>query len=357
MNETPSGLPAGCSLVPFDPATATADEWARFHAFRHLRHAERRPEDPIRPDADIEVLIRRPEPGGATRRWLALDGDAIVGTLTTNWVVDGPMLATNGHLLQASAAVLGPARRRGIGTALARVAAREMAALDRTVLTTGTEEDDGRRFLESLGATCKMEASENRLDLREVDWSMVETWAAEGPRRSPDTAFLVWRDRVPPGELPVYSAALSRLLNMMPKDDLDQGDIVLTPEMMAEFQSRIDAMHGALDTMVTRETDGAISGMTDVMYTPGQPDRIMQQFTGVDPKHRGRGLGKWLKAAMLLHVREAYPQACWVVTGNANSNDPMLSINHRLGFIAYRGESVYQIDRDALAARLAQRPM
>ena len=57
---------------------------------------------------------------------------------------------------------------------------------------------------------------------------------------------------------------------------------------------------------------------------------------------------------MLLFAREAYPDARWVVTGNANSNDPMLSINHRLGFKAHRGESVYQIGREALHARLVE---
>lgn len=349
-------MPDGYRLVPFDPATATRDEWARYHAFRRARAAERAPEDPVMPDAEHEIWMR-PEPDGMTRRLLVCHGDDVVGILSTSWITGGPMLATNGHLMNVSAAVLRPARRRGIGTALARVAADEMIALDRGVLTTGTSEDDGRGFLDWLGAECKLEASENRLDLRHVDWAMVETWAAEGPRRSPDTSLAFWPGRVPAAELAGYCAAVTKLMNLIPKDDLDQGEFVMTPELMTEFQSRVDAMHGAIHTMVTREPDGAYSGMTDVNYLPGQPDRIHQLFTGVDPAYRGRGLGKWLKAAMLLHIRGAYPDVRWIVTGNANSNDPMLAINHRLGFKAHRGESVYQIGRDALVARLAELPM
>lgn len=346
-------LPRGYTLEAFDPDTASADLWARYHAYRRSRQRERRPEDPIPPDADHEVWIRRPEPDTVSKRWLVRQGDDVVGLLTLGWVSAGPMLETNRHLVSGSAGVLVAHRRRGIGRALARVAADEMLAQDRTVFTTGTEEDDGRAFLAWLGAEAKLEGSENRLDLRAVDWEMVEAWAVEGPRRSPGTTLVFWPERIPEAEVAGYAADLSRLLNTVPKDDLDQGEIILTPEMVDDYQARITAMRGSLHTMVTREPDGAISGITDVSYLPGQPDRIHQQFTGVDPDHRGRGLGKWLKAAMLLHIRDAYPDVRWIITGNANSNDPMLAINHRLGFTAYQGNSVYQIGRDALVARLA----
>jgi GNAT superfamily N-acetyltransferase len=69
---------------------------------------------------------------------------------------------------------------------------------------------------------------------------------------------------------------------------------------------------------------------------------------------RGRGLGKWLKAKMLLHMREVYPAADWVATDNAGSNAPMLAINKKLGFKQYRTASEYQMTRDELSARLKQ---
>jgi mycothiol synthase len=79
---------------------------------------------------------------------------------------------------------------------------------------------------------------------------------------------------------------------------------------------------------------------------------LEQQFTGVRPDARGRGLGKWIKAAMLLHMRELYPRAEWVVTENAHSNGPMLKINRTMGFKAYREAIEYQVTRDQLQARL-----
>src|SRR3989442_14943213 len=94
-------------------------------------------------------------------------------------------------------------------------------------------------------------------------------------------------------------------------------------------------------TMLTREPDGVISGVTDMEYMPYRPTLVQQDFTGVRPDARGRGLGKWLKAAMLLHIHELYPDAEWITTGNAGSNAPMLAINKKMGFKQFRAGSEY----------------
>jgi GNAT superfamily N-acetyltransferase len=105
-------------------------------------------------------------------------------------------------------------------------------------------------------------------------------------------------------------------------------------------------------TLLTREPDGEISSITDTNWAPYRPTIFEQQFTGVLPSARGRGLGKWIKAAMLLHLRALHPEAEWVSTENAGSNAPMLAINKKLGFRQYRAGTEYQISRDALAAKL-----
>jgi GNAT superfamily N-acetyltransferase len=99
-----------------------------------------------------------------------------------------------------------------------------------------------------------------------------------------------------------------------------------------------------------------ISAITDTSWAPHRPAIIEQRFTGVRPDARGRGLGKWIKAAMLAHLRVLYPEAQWMATENAGSNAPMLAINKNLGFKQYRAGTEYQISRDNLAARIKRLP-
>jgi GNAT superfamily N-acetyltransferase len=134
----------------------------------------------------------------------------------------------------------------------------------------------------------------------------------------------------------------------MPWDDLDHGEITVTPAEQADWYERLDEQGGTDFTMLTREADGSISGITDMNYAPYKPEFIEQGFTGVRADARGRGLGKWLKAAMLLHVREIYTDLKTVATGNASSNVPTLAINTKMGFKEHRPGNEYQITLDRL---------
>ncbi len=69
--------------------------------------------------------------------------------------------------------------------------------------------------------------------------------------------------------------------------------------------------------------------------------------------YRGRGLGKWSKAAMLLRVRKELPQVKTVITGNATTNATMVSINKRLGFKPHWEGIVAQIALEDLEAYLS----
>lgn len=67
-------------------------------------------------------------------------------------------------------------------------------------------------------------------------------------------------------------------------------------------------------------------------------------MTGVFPEHRSKGLGRWLKAAMLDKVLKEQPQVKVVRIGNADSNAPMLKINHEPGFKPYMASALWQVE-------------
>ncbi len=338
-----------------DPTTAPQDFWMRYHAFRRLRHAETRPEDPAKPDDLVEQEMKRPDPFRIRYRYeMARDGVLLSWFYASTSMPGSPGHDTNKHILWAEASVHPEHRRRGIGQGWIPLTLELMDRHGCTTLSMGTEEESGRAFMTWMGAEAKFSGAENRLELSAVDWDMVKAWAQDGPRSSPTSRFEVYDGHLPEEMWEEYCPQLSTMLNTMPWEQMDHGEIVVTPAQLAEWYGRLD-MEGTVEhTMLTREPDGIISGITDLQYAPYTPKMVHQGFTGVRTDARGRGLGKWLKAAMLLHVREVYPKVERIVTDNAGSNGPMLAINRKLGFREYRSGTEYQMSRDSLVERLEE---
>ncbi len=82
------------------------------------------------------------------------------------------------------------------------------------------------------------------------------------------------------------------------------------------------------------------------------PERIMQLLTGVKKEYRGRGVGKWLKADMLLYIRDNFSETKYIQTDNAISNAPMISINDRMGFKLNIAQTMYKFDLAKLDRKL-----
>ena len=338
-------------LREFEPASATLREWAGYHAFRRLRHSEEYPEDPFTPDDVIERRLHRPDPYTAERLALVREGDRVVGEAWAGPVTPAsPAYQSNRHLLPAAGWVLSEARRRGLGRLLVADLVALMERHGATVLTVDTSQESGHGFLRRLGAEPRYVAAHSRLDLRMVDWDQVDRWVREGQERSPDTRLEVYVDRLPEERHEEFARAMTELLNTMPFEELDHGEEVETAEMLRDWYARegTDSVH---HVYMSRESDGSISGMTDVVKHLYEPGFVRQEFTGVHPSARGRGLGKWLKAAMLQQVRAAHPDTVYVTTENAGSNASMLAINHALGFERYRTVTTYQVAKDVLVGR------
>jgi len=339
--------------VRVEPGSADTVFWKRFHELRKLRHDELWPEDPSRPDEVIEKLMKRGDPFESHEYFeMSRDGVMVSSFRGETVTPANPEYATNKHLYWADAYVRPDQRRKGVGSLWLNVLAKEMDEHGCTVVGFNAEHDEGHAFLTWLGAKPKLTDIESRLELTGVDWVMVERWVHEGQQRSPETRLEIYDGPLPEEMLPDFAAQRTALLNTMPFEDLELGDIIVTPDRIREYEQQSALAGMVWHNAVTREPDGTISGMTDVEWAPYSRTHVQQQFTGVLPSARGRGIGKWIKAAMLLHIRELYPDAEWVVTGNAHSNGPMLKINRDLGFKPYRTGVEYQMTRDELGAKL-----
>lgn len=343
-------------LVPVrvDPITAAANFWKRFHELRRVRDQDLHPDDPIQPDADVEVRLKKPDPFVIDHYFeVSRDGQMIAWFYGESTRPTSPEYATNKHLFWTSGYVRRDHRRKGLATRWMGVVAQLMREAGCTVVGLSAHQEPGHAFSKWLGAEPKLTDIESRLKLSDVDWAMVERWVLEGEQRSPGTRLEIYDGPLPEAMWADFSTQRTTLLNTMPLEDLDLGDIIVTPERLREWYERVALTHEVPHEVLTREPDGVISGMTDTEWAPYRPGLIYQNFTGVLPSARGRGIGKWIKAAMLLHLREVHPDAEWIATGNAQSNDPMLAINRKLGFKPYRQSTEYQISLEKLESRIA----
>jgi mycothiol synthase len=342
--------------APVDPITAPQDFWKRFHELRRLREIESRPDDPIEPDLEVELQMKKENPFEHHDYYEISQGGVMIGWFGGELVTPAnPEYETNKHLYWVDAYVRPDQRRRGVATLFLPVLTELMRRHGSTIAGIGAEQDSGHGFLKWLGAEPKMTEFESRLPLAEVDWPMLERWVAEGAARSPQTKLEIYDGDLPETMWADYAPQLTKMLNTMPWEGLEHGDIVVTPEQMKEWKDRRALSGEIMHTVLTREPDGGMSGLTDVTWAPYRRSLLYQQFTGVMPNARGRGLGKWIKAAMMLHLRDLYPDARFIATENAHSNEPMLKINRAMGFKLYRTMVEYQISRDQLEVRISSR--
>jgi GNAT superfamily N-acetyltransferase len=341
--------------TPVDPNTADRDFWNRYHEMRRMQQQETHPDDPIVPPDLEEQLMRRDDPFRIKHRYEMSRDGVMQGWLYCESVTPGtPEYESNKQFFEADIYVHPDHRRQRIATSWLPLVANLMDRHGCTMLDMYAELESGRDFLRWIGAEPKLTEIENRLKLADVDWTMVERWVAEGPERSPQTKLEIYDGKIPESMWEEFAPQYTALINTVPFEELDHGDVVVTPQQMHEWYTRMELRGDVQHTVLAREPDGSISGINDLEWAPYRRTIIHQQLTAVHPKARGRGLGKWIKAANLLRIRSLYPDAQWISTENAGSNAPMLAINKKLGFKQYRVGSSYQLSRERLAARLKE---
>jgi mycothiol synthase len=315
-------------------------------------HREATPDDPRRPlDSEIAAVRHLPEPEDGVVLVARNAAGRIAGVATCMW----ELLSGQDHVLMAQVEVLPSCRRQGLGRLLldrsARVAQRRGLRL--MMGRTRDNVPSGAAFCARFGAEPAMVGEENRLDLRGVDVGLVDQWIADGEAGAPGYELVFVDGRTPP-DLADRVAQVLNVMNTAPREGLDLGDVQVTPELVRHYEDAAAARGDSQWAYYAAEhSSGQFVGLTEIRIRPDLPDRVYVGDTGVDPAHRGKDLGKWLKAAITRRILDELPAVRWVITWNAGSNDAMLAINRRLGFRAVTIGTTWQIATDRLQASLA----
>ncbi len=252
----------------------------------------------------------------------------------------------NMHLCGSDISVLSEFRRMGLGKKLLEQVLRVAKRENRSTLIFGTSEriPSGTAFAEKIGAKRGIENHTNRLLLEELDRTMLKSWIANAP--TDEFELLFYTGDYPEHEIEAF-CELFDVMNTAPKGELEINDEKTTPEKLLQWQQQRKASGWQRCLAVVKErSTGHFAGFSETGWQPNRPHILGQWGTGVNPIYRGKGLGKWLKAAMLEKVLAERPEINQVRTGNADSNGPMLKINHAMGFKPFISNTDWQLEVD-----------
>ena len=351
-------LALGLRIEEYDPRALSEADWESLFALYEQRHRTLFPRDPL-PSREK----RRNYMTGTHELWdihwwraYAPDDSRFVA-LGGSWYesVKSPSYEANRHIVYTDLYVDTRYRGRGIGTAYLRALISQARALGKSLIRAeNAETGSGVPFCEKLGGRVVAERHLNRLYLADVDWDLMARWRRDGAKQAQGVIMERFQD-VPDGDMEQYCRLYTEVTNQAPAGDLP-GEILVTPEQRRQDEKEVRANGYEWHTLISREPDGTISGLTEIFYAPAEPWRLEQELTGVRAAYRGRGLGKWLKAEMLAFAAGRYPQAEFVNTGNADHNAPMVSINERMGFRSVLEQIFFEFTTEDLAEKLGLQP-
>ena len=213
-----------------------------------------------------------------------------------------------------------------------------------TTIETCCFRDRVKAFWEKLNAKAAIEATQNRLYMKEVDWDMIKDWREKGHLFAKEEEIeLILFQKCPEDIIDEYTSFYTEIKNLEPLGDLEFLPEDETPAKRREREKQFEDLNYEWHTLITKEKNNVISSLTEVVYNKTRKDFIHQELTGVKPEYRGRGLGKWIKAEMLFFIKNKYPDVQYLRADNAVINAPMRSINDRIGYKTYLKEKCYSV--------------
>jgi len=335
-------------IRPFNVKAASPAEYAALNRHNNHIRLERLPDDPPVPLEETIKNMQSLPPFVDARMWVAWPPDQNEIAAQGNVVL--LRMEDNKHLAQFEITVLAEYRLQGLGRELLGLIANDAQGDNRRLLMTQTMDKipGGAAFMLRIGAQKGMEAHTNQLRISDLDSALLEKWLNLGRERTAEFELGLWDGPYPETELQAI-AELTDLTNQQPHGDLDIEDMHMTPEQLRQVEQNLFARGSERWTFyLTNRATGKFVGYTETVWNPNRPEILRQDMTAVNPEYRSKGLGRWLKAAMLDKVLKDRPQVKFVRTGNADSNAAMLKINNELGFRPYLAEALWQVEVDCI---------
>lgn len=327
-----SGFSKPLRVKEFIPSDAPNDFWKAYFELTEAIYRETNQRGRLPDRETVRRLFSTPNPLYARKMWLATDhATRAVAFGSVSYDTElSPDYESSAHICNIFISVDPVFRRKKIGIQFLKYLIHFAEMLGKNTIRADVDNDSGFEFCKYLRGKRIHKETQHRLYLEDVNWQAIEDWRAKGRSRYPDTKMETFQD-CPEKCIREFCSIYTEIINQRPVGEMTEK-LVTTPESRRIEERNMKNRGIEWHTMISREPDGQISALTDILYNPQEPYRIHQYFTGVLAKYRRRGLAKRLKAEMLKYIAERFTDAEYVTTTTAKENEPMRAINKQIGF-------------------------
>ncbi len=324
------------SAVVFNPTIASEDLFKAYFDIIDTWLLEMNPHETLEPREARKSEVIKPNPRRNFFRWLFFpeesESNKAVGygvlKLETEF---SPNYEENKNIGLFDIYVLKEFRGLAIEKDILRTIIRKANKMELNTLQTSTNIDYEHDLFEQLNGKIVLENTLIKLFLADLDWELMKEWREQGMLLQSEGVSIESFEVVPEEIVDEYVQIYTETINQQPYGDYE-GRPKITKESRRREEEYMKDLGIHWYTLISREADGRISGLTEIEYNPKIPFKVEQLLTGVKEEYRERGLGKWLKAEMAFYVKEKFSNVEYFSTGNIDTNTPMISINKRMGF-------------------------
>ncbi|TDU01902.1 acetyltransferase (GNAT) family protein [Streptomyces sp. 846.5] len=308
----------------FDPARAGDAEFRAGYDLLMASHAVDRSE--IQPPTSLAAYIGRlramgggPEPGVL---WFGTEN----GTVVASAILE-ISLEENTHIATIDITVHPDRRRGGIGTDFLKVMLAQARAAGRTSVIGPFVRfgHAGEFWTARVGFKSGLSYVLQQLDFAAVDRSLWEVPTPAGYQ------LVAWSGPAPEDIVAAYAWARQAMKDSI-TDGLSWEAPDWTPERVRTDEAHVSAEGAELQVVVAvHEASGEVVALTVVYIRDSQPAKGFQLDTAVVREHRGHGLGRVIKAAMLRRLAADRPELEKIATQTADAVN-MARINREVGY-------------------------
>lgn len=286
--------------------------------------------------AETMVAFRSPE--YAERRVVlqARSGAQVVGVAAAIL----PLL-DNTNSAALGVAVVPTARRHGVGSALLAALVEHAGPAGRDELTgwlqwpydagRGGSTSPGMQFAAHHGFEVNQLEIQRVLDLP-VDDAILDRLATKAAPHHEGYTFRTWTGGPPQELIAAYGHFIGSVETEAPTGEHPPEIEVWDEKRIRQEQDELRGQRRTRITTMAFASNGEPAGYTDLIHAAADGGRVYQWGTLVDRAHRGRRLGVALKVRTTRAMQQAFPDAPYVRTWNAESNVPMIAVNDAMGF-------------------------